>query len=349
MHKLFGIVVGLPLIFFAASPSSSNYTLKTYNIGTGGNTTGSSNYGLQAGTGSQSGSAQASGSYNAQSDGKGVVNANVPPAPAFTNPSSYYDRLQLVIATGSNPTDTKYLIAISSDNFVTTYYVQTDNSIGLSQAINNYQTYSAWGGASGFLVLGLSPSTTYKVKVKALQGKYSGSAFGPIATAATVAPSVSFSVATTLTGTPPFSVAFPSLTAGNVVNGNADALIGLSTNANNGGAVYVKDINAGLSSTLATTTITSASTNLTAATSGYGGQVISVGQTSGGPVVSQAPFNGTANNVGALATSLQQLVTTAAPVTGGTATLRLMAKAGALTPSASDYGDTITLVAAMNF
>lgn len=346
MHKVWGLAA---LVFFAAAPTSTNYTLKTYDIGSGGTTSTSTNYGLHAGTGDQAGSAQSSTSYNAQGDGRGVVNVAVPPAPSLTNPSNYYDRLKLVLATGSNPSDTKYLIAVSTDNFATTKYVQTDNSLGVSQAITNYQTYSAWGGASGFLIVGLTSSTTYQVKVKALQGSYTGSAFGPSATAATMAPSVSFSLATTLTATPPFTVGFASLTAGVVASGNADALINLTSNANNGGSVYVRDSNAGLYSTLANATIASSSTDLSSASSGYGGQISSVSQVSGGPLTSQSPFNGTSNTVGAFTSLLQPILTTSAPITGGSGTLSLKAKAAALTPSATDYTDTVTLVAAMNF
>lgn len=346
MHKL--LYLGLPFVLFAA-PSSTNYTLKTYNVGTGGGTGTSTSYGLQAGTGSQSATTQTSTTYTSVGDGRGVVNANVPPAPTLTNPSSYYDRLQLVLATGGNATDTKYLIAISSDNFVTTQYVQTDNSIGASQALSNYQTYAAWGGGSGFLIVGLTPSTTYKVKVKALQGSYSGSGFGPIATAVTVAPSVSFSVTTTLSATPPFAVTFSSLVAGNVTNGSADGILSLSSNANNGGAVYIRDSSAGLYSTVANTTISSATADLSSAGSGYGGQIIATSQGSGGPFTAQAPFNGASNNVGALTTSLQPLVATSGPITTGSGTLRLMAKPATLTPTANDYADTITLVASMNF
>lgn len=347
MHNLLGVVTSL--LLFAVAPSSTNYTLKTFDIGTGGGSSTSSNYGLQSGTGLQSGNSQASTTYKVEGDGRGVANAAIPPAPTVTNPANYYDRLKVVVATGNNPSDTKYLIAVSTDNFVTTKYIQTDDSLGASQALTNYQTYSAWGGSSGFFIVGLSPSTTYKVKVKALQGSYTGSGYGPTASTATVAPSVTFSLATTLTGTPPFTVGFSGLTAGTVVSGNADALVGLTTNANNGGSIYVKDSNAGLYSITANTTIASASTDLTSATSGYGGQVTAVSQTSGGPLSSLSPFNGSGNNVGIISASLRPLVSTTAPITSGSATFRLKAKAAALTPSAADYVDTVTLIAAMSF
>lgn len=347
MHKLFS---GGMFLLLAAAPSSSNYVLKTYDLNSGGASSSSTNYSLNATTGSQTGNTQSSTSYGVLGGENGGVNANVPAAVTVTNPSSYYDRLRIVINTGSNPTDTKYLIAISPDNFAsTTFYIQNDNTLGSNQSASRYQTYATWGGASGFLVLGLSPSTTYTVKVKAMQGAFSATAFGPTASAATVAPSLTFSLITTGTGTPPFPIAFTSLTPGSVINGNYEAVLGLSSNALNGGNVYVRSANGSLASTLAATSITSATADLSLATSGYGAQVISTSQSSGGPVASTSPFNGSSENVGILSTSLQSIIATSAPVTTGTANVRLKAKASTITPSAGDYADTLTFIAAMNF
>lgn len=343
------LLVGGLLGLFSAVPTSTNYTLKSYDFGTGGGTTSSTNYKLNGVSGTQTSTTQTSTTYSNNSGEVPTQNANVPPAPTFTNPSSYYNQLKLIVATGNNPTDTKYLIAISSDGFVTTKYVQTDNSIGTSLSISNYQSYAAWGGASGFLVLGLSPSTTYQVKLKAIQGNFSESAYGPTASAATVATSLSFSVATTLTATPPFPVGFNSLSAGSVFSGDADASLTISTNATSGGVVYVVSKNGGLNSTLAGSSIASASADLSVVAKGYGAQVIATGQVSGGPLVSQAPFNGASNNVGVLTTALQNILASSGPVTTGTATVRLKAKADAITPSSTDYGDTVTFVAAMTF
>lgn len=347
MHKVLGTAL---VLLFAASPSSTNYILRNYDWGSGGtSSSSSSNYRLNGTSGTQNGSLQSSTNYSVPSGVQNVQNAAVPTAPTVSNPSNYYDRLKVTLNVGSAPSDTKYLIAVSSDNFVTTYYVQTDNSIGTGLSLTNYQTYTAWGSGSGFTMLGLLPSTTYKVKVKALQGNFTGSDYGPIATASTVAPSLSLSLTTTLTSTPPFSVDFASLTAGSVVNGGADAIIGITSNAVNGGNVYVQSADAGLKSNLTGTTINSASTDLTSASSGYGAQVTSSGQVSGGPLSSIAPFNGSSNNVGALSTALQTILSTSGPITTGSATIRLMAKADAITPSANDYSDTLTFVAAMNY
>jgi hypothetical protein len=347
MHKFLAASLGL---VFAAAPSSTNFILKNYDVGSGGTGSSSStNYKLNGVSGTQNGSLQTSTTYEVPSGEPSTQNVAVPAAPTLTNPSNYYNRLNLALNPGSAPSTTKYLIAISGDSFVTTRYVQADNSIGTSQAIANYQTYAAWGGASGFVVLGLSPSTTYQVKVKAIRGTFSGSGFGPTASAATVAPTLTISLATTLTSSPPFPVTFASLTPGSVVSGAADATIGLTSNAVNGGTVYARSTNAGLQSALAGTAIASASADLTAANTGYGAQVVSASQSSGGPLTAQSPFNGATNSVGGMTSSLQAILGTSASITSGTATIRLKAKASSITPSANDYSDVVTFVASMNF
>jgi hypothetical protein len=345
-----GLLLGIGLIF-AAAPSSTNFTLKSYDFGSGGTSSSTStNYSLNGISGEQSASGQTSSSYSTVSGINATIDANEPPAPSVTNPSNYYDRLQIVLNTANNPSDTRYLIAISSNGFTTTQYVQSSNSIGTSQALINYQTYTAWGGASGFYVTGLAASTTYQVKVKALEGNFSGSPYGPIASAATVAQQVSFGLTTSPTSAP-LTVSFPSLTPGSVISGNASAVVSLTSNADNGGTVYIKSANGGLTSVFASTTISSATANLTAATSGYGAQVnsSSTTQTAGGPFTIVSPFNGTGNSVGGLATTLQPILVTGGPITSGTSTIALLAKVSNITPSASDYSDSLTLVAAMNF
>lgn len=333
---------------FAAAPTSTNFTLKSYDFGNGGGSGASTNYKIDGTTGTQSGADQSSTTYSLKSGEIATQNANVPPAASFTNPSNEYNRLKLVINIGGNPTDVKFQVAISSDSFATTNYVQNDNSVGSSAVLATYQTYASWGSASGVWVVGLSPNVTYQVKVRALQGNFSGSPYGPTASASTVQASLTFSVATSLTATPPYAIAFTSLPASTVVSGNATANIGLTTNALNGGTVYVKS-NGGLTSASAAFTIPSATANLTVATSGYGAIIATATQVSGGPLTAAAPFSGTLNNVGVLTTALQPILTTAAAVTTGTSTITLKAKSDAITPSADDYADTLTFVAGMQY
>jgi hypothetical protein len=352
MYKLFGLGAGLVMLL-AATPTSTNYTLRSYDIGSGGtDSSTSTNYKLNGISGAQSGTTQSSTSYGTVSGLNITQDANVPLAPTLTNPSNYYDRLKLVIDTGSNPTDTKYLIGVqnSSDGYTTTSYVQSDDTIGPSQAITNYQTYAAWGGASGFLILGLTPNVSYKVEVKALQGDFSGSKFSPFSSiVATQQTTLTVSLSTSLTGTPPFISTFTSITPGSVATANANPIVGFSTNAYNGGYAYVVSANGGLKSTTQSNTIASATADLSSVNSGYGAQVTAATQSSGGPLISLSPFNVSANNVGALTTSLQPIFASTTPITSASGTFKLMAKAFINTPPATDYTDTLTVVLAMNY
>lgn len=350
MNPWGGLSTVLGALFLAAAPSSTNFTLKSYDLGGMGGSGSSSSYRLDANAATQSGAPMTSTNYAVK---PGVLNtqiANVPPAPTFTNPSSEYSRLRIAINTGSNPTDARYAIAISPDAFAsTTLYVQTDNTVSAAFSITNYQTYAAWGSGSGVWITGLTPGTTYTVKVAAYQGDFSASQFGPTASAVTVQPTLSFAVETSLAPTPPFSLGFSGLAAGSVSDSDADAVVTISTNAMAGGAMYIRSANAGLTSSLASYMIPSATADLAVASSGYGARVVSATQSSGGPLAASAPFNGAADSVGGLTTNLQEIASVSAPVTAGVATVRLKAKTTAIMPSATDYGDTLTFIAAMLF
>lgn len=338
------------LSLFAAVPASTNFTLKDYDFGTGGVTSSSTSYNLNGTVGSQTGAPQTNGVTILNPGEKPTQTANVPPAATLTNPTSSYNKLHLVINTGSNPSDGRFAIAISSDNFTTTQYVQTDNGIGAVLVIGNYQTYAQWGNGTGFDILGLTANTSYKVKVSAYQGKFTASAFGPASTAVATQPTtVSFTVATTTNSTPPFSVNFTGLTAGTVFTADANAQLTLSTNAVFGGGIYIVDNNGGLKSTKASFTLTSVTADLSAVSSGYGAQAASLTQTSGGPLTAVAPFNGAVNNVGGLSTALQQIIGLNSAVTNGSAQIKFMAKTSNSVPPANDYSDTQTIIAAMTF
>jgi len=336
MYKVF--LLGL----LAAVPSSTNFTLNAYDFGNGASAPGSSSYQLQASAGSEGGS-PSSASYALPAGIRATTTIATPPAPTFANPSNEYNRLKLTLNTSGLPADTTYLIAISTDDFATTRYVQTDQTVGNTADVGNYQSYAAWGGAGGFWILGLDNNTTYKVKIAALQGAATGSNFGPAASAATVAPSLTFAVSTSLTSTPPFAVTFASLPAGQVTAGNATISADITTNARYGGSLLVRSQNAGLSSTHALHTIASATADLASAGNGYGAQISNVSESSGGPMSGSSPFNGAGGNVGGLTASWQELASFAAPVTGGNASLILKAKVLAIDPAATDYADLLTI------
>lgn len=350
-----GVLTGVTtaLLLFAANPSSGNYLLESYGVGTGGTAgSDSSNYSIQGITGEASGTQLSSSQYAVNSGLVGAEQANVPAAPTFTNPSNYYNKLHFVIDTGGNASDATFAIAISTDDFVTTNYVQSDNTVGASLGTEDYQTYTNWGGASGEDVVGLSPSTTYKIKVRAFHGKFTESAYSATATAATVSPTLSFDIDISASDTetsPPYTIGFGDLLAGTVTNSTQKIWFDFDTNANSGGNVYFYGQNTGLTSAARSYTIASSSTDLASANEGYGAQSVSATQSSGGPLSAVAPYDGTSQNVGIIDPSVRQIYTASAPVTGGRMSVFLKAKARTITPQATDYADSITAVASASF
>jgi hypothetical protein len=124
--------------------------------------------------------------------------------------------------------------------------------------------------------------------------------------------------------------------------------VDFSTNADSGGNVYIYSSGALTSTAKPGTPINSVSagsaTNLGSTVKGYGAQV--TGATS---LTVPAPYNSSGNIVGSLATIVQPILSSSTPVSSGSATIQLQAKADTLTKSASDYTDTITVVAAATF
>jgi hypothetical protein len=338
----------LLLSLVASVPTSSNYILQNYDFGNGANSGSSSNYNLRSSVGSPGG-APGSSSYALPAGIRGTSTVKTPAAPTFTNPDNSYNQLRLTLNTAGFASDVRYAIAISSDGFATTRYVQPDQTTGTAFTVANYQTYATWGGASGFSVLGLTASTTYTVKVAALQGASTGSQFGPTASAATSAPSLTFSVETSLTATPPFSATFTSLPSGTPTNATATITAQVTTNAAHGGQVLIRDSNAGLTSSTASYTIASATADLAVAGSGYGAQISATSQSSGGPMVALTPYNNGGNAVGALTTAWQPLASFAGPITAGSVTTGLQAKSNITIPAATNYTDVLTLAISLVF
>lgn len=221
-----------------AGPSNSTYEIKQYGFGTGGSEgTSNGSVSINAIVGEDGGT---NGNNGTQSLGDGLIftqQTHVPPPPTVTNPSSYYDRLKFVINTGNNPTDTTYAVAISPDNFVTTYYVQNDNTLGTTLGNEDRQLYSTWGGTNGTIVSGLNQDTTYYLKVKAMQGAYTESQYSQNGSATTSVPSLTFQVSSD-------SISFDNLNSGNSHTDNTKSTtLTTSTNAYNGYIVYGRVIN----------------------------------------------------------------------------------------------------------
>lgn len=332
---------------------SSNYKLKSYVTGVSGSSDMSStSYHVEGTAGEQSGDEMSSTTYKGLPGYYPTQQANVPGAPTVTNvDSDHYNQLLVQIDNGANPTDTVFAIAISSDNFTTTQYVQSDHTVGSTLGIEDYQTYADWGGASGFTVIGLSPTTTYYFKVKAMQGDFTETGYGPTTNEATIDPYLTFDIDVASTDTetdPPFEISFGNLST-SVTTATDKIWVDFATNGEAGGVVYVQGTNAGLASASTGHTIASASSNLATASSGFGLQVSAVSETSGGPLAAVSPYDGSADNVGVVDTTIRNAVTTSDPIHGGRITMTLKAKVDSLTPAATDYTETITVTGSGSF
>lgn len=349
MRRLTGITLALSFLpIFAVLPATTNYKLNSYGFGSGGaaNST-TSNYALEGISGEQGGQTSLTATYKIKPGFVEAQQANLPKLATFDNPSSYYDKLHFAIDQQNNPSDAKYALSISTDNFVSNIrYVKSDLTVGSTLSLADYQTYTSWGGATGSIIIGLLPSTTYYLRVKATQGKFTESAFGPISSAATSSPQLTFGITTDTQPTPPFSIAFGNLLPTTLTSSPQHINISLATNADSGGNVYLYSKNAGLKSLAASYTVASATADLGSVNEGFGAQSTSISQTSGGPFTIQTPYNGVAGNVGIIDTQVRPIYSTAGPLVGGSASLLLETKVSATAPSATDYTDILTMLAA---
>lgn len=342
---------------FAQIPSSSNFKMVNFGFGAGGTATSSStNYSLFGTLGQVDQGSPSSSNYFLGAGLEYTLQASVPAAPTFTNPSSWYNKLKIVINKGGvDPSDTKYAIAIASGSG-TFQYVQNDNTVGDTLGLEDWQTYSTWGGATGTNIIGLYPSTTYTVKVAAEHGQFYTQFFwSPTATASTTNSTLSFDIdiaPTDQSTGPPYILDIGQLNPGSVTTATDKVWVSIDTNANTGGVIYVQGANTGLQSSSVSHTISALSTDLApgGVTEGYGVQNNSTTQTSGGPMRSVSPYDGSGENVGILDTAKRTIYdSTGAPVTNGRVSFKIKAKAASTTPAANDYSDTITVLVAGSF
>lgn len=193
------ILAFTPFFSSAESLNSTNYSLENPTFDGGGETSNSANYRSLDSQGDESGSAFNSTNYKVNAGVIYAIAPSVPALPTLTNTgSALYNSLDFIIATGGNSSDTNYAIAISSDNFATTNYIQADDTVGVTAA---WQTYSGWGSGSGERVTGLLANTAYKIKVKARFGADSETGFSAAATATTSSASLTISFVGVTSGT----------------------------------------------------------------------------------------------------------------------------------------------------
>lgn len=346
----------LPSAFAQSSPpTSSNYKLMNYGFGGGGTASSSStNYSLFGSLGQVDQGSPSSANYFIGAGLEFTLQASVSAAPTFVNQSNWYNKLKLTINRGGNdPTDYKYAIRVASGSGEF-QFVQNDNTLGSDLGLEDWQTYTTWGGASGFNIIGLYPGTTYTAQVSAKQGDFfTQFMWSPTALAATNNSTLSFDIDISLSDSEtssPYTVAIGNLSPGSVTTAPEKVWVDIATNATNGGIIYVLGTNTGLLSSTASYTISAVSNNLTSISEGYGVQNSTTAEGSGGPMQAVSPYNGVSNNVGILDTAKRTIYDSSnAAVTGGRVSFQIKAKASSTTPSANDYADTITVLVTGNF
>lgn len=355
LSKIKKLFISTSFVFLLVMPASPNYKLKDFGFGTGG--TGNSTdgtYSLEAITGQLNGDQGTSPLYKI---GSGLIftgQANVPLAPTFDNPSSYYNKLRIIPNASGNPSDTIFAIAISADNFATTRYVQNDYTIGDTLGTEDYQTYASWGGGSDEYIIGLTPNTTYKVKIKAMQGDFTETGYGPIATAATINPTLAFDIDVSASDSEtdaPFTINMGDLTANTVVDSAEKIWVDLTTNGETGGRVYVIGANGGLVSAKAAGYKIDALTGDLASGAnpkGFGAQ----GSSATGGTFAIAPlynYSPAGDEVGIVDQYSREIFTASGPLSGARGSFLLKAKSSAITPAAADYSEILTVIASGSF
>jgi hypothetical protein len=340
----------LPM-FFATLPATTNYQLNSYGFGSGGTANSStSNYSLEGISGELGGQTSTTANYNVKPGFVETQQANVPTISSFDNGSGrYYNKLHFVIDQQGNPSDALYALQVCiGGNFPcagTINYVKSDNTIGSTLTLTDYQTYTAWGGGSGTNIIGLLPNTTYGLRAKATQGKFTESGYGPSLTATTVNPSISFSVS-------PTSLSLGNLLPNTITDAPSPISLTFDTNASSGGDIYISGQNGGLRSTIAGFTIglSGTSGDLSSLSDGFGARVTATGQTSGGPLGAVSPYNsGTTTVVGVTDPVIRKIISSSAQVNTGTASVLIKAKAAASDPIANDYQEILTMLASASF
>lgn len=343
------------LVFsFFVLPASSNYRIEGFSIGGAGGGGGTSpSYGIQANLGEMGAGKIGSSNYDLGAGLAYIRQSLVPKVPTLINDGNYYNKLHLTLDESVTvPNDTKYAVAISADNWATTKYVKSDMTVGGTLAMSDYMTYPIWGGSSGVYVIGLDVGTTYRVKVKSMQGQYTESGYSVVATAGTVSPTLAFDIdvaATDISTNPPYLINFGDLYSGTVTTSTNKIWVSFETNATSGGSVFIYGQNGGLKSLSAGYTIPAISGNLVTASNGFGAQAVGSTQVSGGPLNIDALYNGGGDVVGVTDTLVRQLLVSTNPVTTGRASFLVKAKSDSSVPTASDYTETITVIAAANY
>ena len=185
-----------------------------------------------------------------------------------------------------------------------------------------------------------------------MQGSYSETGYGPIASVATVNPTLTYEIDVSpidTQTTPPYLIDLSSLYPGSVITSSSKVWVSLDTNATSGGSVFLYGLNGGLKSSTAGYTISAVSGDLGVLSNGFGAQGVGATQISGGPFNIDAFYSGSGNVVGMTDTLVRQMFYSTTPMTSGRANFVIKAKSDNNVPEAGDYTETLTVIAAANY
>ncbi len=266
------LVLLMPLVAVAQTLNSTNYRVEDSIFDSGGEISNSANYRSRDSIGDVETGSSVSTTFKSILGFQPGAYPGIPGVPTLTNTGgTMYDSLDFIIATGNGQqVDTTYAIAISNDNFATTNYIQTDDTVGSTAA---WQSYTGWNSGTGETVTGLASGSTYKIKVKARYGPDSESGFSSEDSATTAGPTLTVAITgvssgitiasetTTVTSTAT-TMGFGSLTVGDAFPNIAAQTVTVTTNAAGGYTSTVQQNNNLTSSqgdTIATVSGTNAS------------------------------------------------------------------------------------------
>jgi hypothetical protein len=268
------------------------------------------------------------------------------------------DKARFEIDAQGNPTDTLYSAQIKKTTDAFWSYID-GNTFQIEDLanhdINDFLTESDWEGTlSSFNVYGLLPNTDYQLRLIALHGDFTQSEPSPDSTAQTSNPILALDIDvadTDIETSAPYSIPLGLLTTQAVNVGEDFVWLDINTNSPVGARVLINDLNDGLMSTIASTTIFSidnAQLNLASVDEGFGFLQASVPtQDYLGPLDIEANYDNLGNpastTVGGLSTTPRALLdTSATPILDGRVSFAIKTKITAGTPAASDYFDVLT-------
>ncbi|MDD4381882.1 MAG: hypothetical protein PHE21_00870 [Candidatus Dojkabacteria bacterium] len=270
-----------------------------------------------------------------------------------------YDKARFEISASSNPSDTLYGIQISTDNFSSDIkYI--DGSTFRPEStydINDFRTETVWE-TEDFNIQGLTPNTTYYLRISALHGDFTQSDNSIVANATTTTGSIEFDIDIAIsTGidtetAPPYTISFA--TATELIPGafatTASTLVWLDIDSSSVGGVSIIQYGkyGGLYSPTTSQTITSDTEDLDEnLAEGFGLQSYYIDYYSSsyfGEITAETNYSGTLNSVGAVSTTANKIYSGDGPIKDGRVAMYLKARAGVDKQAASDYGEEIYFV-----